>query len=273
MIRTGAEIIDSDGGKSGLPSPIRIPSPIAGDPAKPHLQTLEPLGEQTSRDGRIVVTRETTTTKGVKRLSLDNSPEMNQMAKSKVLKDWKLSFNEANLTNYTRFGANDRSMKTQRHSLGQQPQGRLGQTFFNKRLHLQSPMTNEMERFFSNMRNVGANKVGGPTVCVSPGGMVQSRGSQRVSEQAQHACSSGFSSAFSPTGGESSSAAGARDTSSAAVAREANESAANSAGLPHVEQGKRVQTVEGRRLRRLQHIFGSTGNPGGLSVRMRYLIS
>ena len=273
-IRTGTEIVDGDVPKSGLPSPIRIPSPAAAAPAKPQLQTLEPLGERTSLDGRVVGTRATAQTQGGKRLSLDDSPEMNKMAKSKVLKDWKLSFNEASLTNYTRFGANDRSVKTTRHSLGQQPHGRLGQTFFNKRLHLQSPMTNEMERFFGGMRTAGAERVAGKTACVSPRGTAeQSRGSRRASGQGHPACSSGFSSAFSPTGGESSSAAGARDASSAAGGREANESAAGSAALPLVGPDKRVQTVEGRRLRRLQHIFGSTGHPGGLSVRMRYLIS
>mmetsp|Transcript_14147 Transcript_14147/g.19248 ORF Transcript_14147/g.19248 Transcript_14147/m.19248 type:complete len:80 (-) Transcript_14147:795-1034(-) len=78
---------------------------------------------------------------------------MNHMAKSKVLKDWKLSFNEANLTNYTRFGANNRSVKTQRNSVAI-PGGRLGQAFFNKRQNLQSPMTTEMERFFSKIKQM-----------------------------------------------------------------------------------------------------------------------
>jgi len=48
----------------------------------------------------------------IKRLGFDKSPEMNRNAESKVLKDWKLSFNEANLTNYTQFGQRSKGIST-----------------------------------------------------------------------------------------------------------------------------------------------------------------
>ena len=73
------------------------------------------------------------------------------------MEDWKLSYNERNLTNYTKFGVKNGSVKPQRLSLhsggGGLPTTRLGQSFFNRRMHLQSPITSEMERFFRNIDN------------------------------------------------------------------------------------------------------------------------
>ncbi len=53
-------------------------------------------------------TRDATT---VKRLNFDKSPEISKNLKSRVVRDWKLSFNEANLTNYTHFGVKSNSVK------------------------------------------------------------------------------------------------------------------------------------------------------------------
>ena len=78
----------------------------------------------------------------------ENSPEISveyhdiedgeKSQKSRVVEDWKLSYNECNLTNYTKFGVKRGSMKSQNKRLSSQgmPTTRLGQTFFNRRMHL-----------------------------------------------------------------------------------------------------------------------------------------
>jgi|ERR1719469_1864209 len=42
---------------------------------------------------------------------------------------------------------------------------------------------------------------------------------------------------------------------------------------PAIDEQKRVQTVEGKRLRRLQHIFNSSSGQNSMSARMRLLMS
>ena len=47
----------------------------------------------------------------MKRFNFDKSPEISKNLNSKVVSDWKLSFNEANLTNYTHFGVKSNSVR------------------------------------------------------------------------------------------------------------------------------------------------------------------
>ena len=69
------------------------------------------------------------------RLGFDRSPEMRVGAtklKQKVVKDWHLSYNEANLTNYTQFGVKSKSL----HQRNTAHQANNTHTFFNKRLQM-----------------------------------------------------------------------------------------------------------------------------------------
>ena len=78
------------------------------------------------------------------RFIFDKSPEM-PLSKSKVVKDWHLSYNEVNLRNYTQFGVKSRNIQSQSNDRQQSSANiNFAQTFFHKRLVLKSACSNEI---------------------------------------------------------------------------------------------------------------------------------
>lgn len=85
------------------------------------------------------------------RLSFDKSPELTQ-SRSKIVKNWHLSFNEANLTNYKQFGVKSKSIsartggvpKSRQNAAVNQTNQNFAQSFFSKRLQLKSAISSDV---------------------------------------------------------------------------------------------------------------------------------
>ena len=83
------------------------------------------------------------------RLHFDKSPDIGLPVMSTTLKDWHLSFNEANITNYTRFGVKSKQSKSiSGGTSGMNNPGGINptfaQSFFHKRLLLKSAFGSDL---------------------------------------------------------------------------------------------------------------------------------
>ena len=90
-----------------------IPSSLNSPTEPDEVQTIMRKSHEVSlKDHARTYKRPTTRDPAtVKRFNFDKSPEITKNLKSRIVRDWKLSFNEANLTNYTHFGVKSFSVK------------------------------------------------------------------------------------------------------------------------------------------------------------------